>query len=307
MRPPSAESISPTIAREVDPTAILSSLGMEPATECRRVEGGWATSIWSFATGDGKSHSLRVFNQDSAWVAERERIGLTFAAEAGLLVPIVEAAGDWEGLPVMVLSWLPGVNLVDAAAKQPWKIWRLGAQMGELQARIHSLSAPKGLQADAPERWLGRGQGPGYAEARTLVEERLSATVTLLHMDFHPLNLLTDGREITGILDWTTASAGDRRADLANTTVLLKLAPIPPSPLRPVLRMARSLVLTSWRRAYTRAAGWPEDMAAFYAWAGSVFVNENRGKVGRDGVWATDADFEPFDRWIEEWTERARP
>jgi hypothetical protein len=47
-------------------------------------------------------------------------------------------------------------------------------------------------------------------------------------------------------------------------------------------------------------------MAPFYAWAGAVFVNENERKLGREGVWANEADFEPFNRWISGWAERAR-
>ncbi|MEX0684220.1 MAG: phosphotransferase [Dehalococcoidia bacterium] len=293
------------IATEFEPVGVLRSLGIEPDGACRRVEGGWATAIWQFKTADGKGHSLRVFNRESERVAQRERAAMSFAAGAGLPVPEVEAAGAWEGRPLLVLSWLPGVNLVEAAAKRPWQIWRLGARMGALQAKVHALRPPEELEADAPERWLGR-IGAIHPEVRALVEGSLSDEMGLMHMDYHPLNLLTDGREITGILDWPTATAGDRRADLAMTTVLLKLAPVPPSPLRPVLKMARSLVHTSWRRAYTRAAGWPGNMAPFYAWAGAVFVNGNFGKVGNDGVWATEADFEPFNRWIAEWTKRAR-
>lgn len=290
---------------EIDPLGALRSLGFEPAGECRRVEGGWATAIWHFKTADGKAHSLRAFRPEAERAATRERIAMSFVAGAGLPAPVVEASGEWEGRAVMVLSWLPGVNLVDAAAKRPWQVWRLGSQMGALQAKIHAIAPPDELKADAPERWLGRA-GANYPEVRALIEASMSGADSFLHMDYHPLNLLTDGKEITGILDWTTATAGDRRADLALTSVLLKLAPIPPGALRPLLKFARSLVHTSWRRAYRKAAGWPPGMAPFYARAGTVFVNENLSRVDRDEVWATEADFEPFDRWIAEWTARAR-
>jgi hypothetical protein len=157
-----------TLAGHIDPVAILQELGIEPDGECRRVVGGWATAIWRFKTADGKRHSLRLFNPGSQGMARREALAMSCAVRAGLPAPEVEIEGTWEGRPVMVLSWLPGVSLLEAASKRPWRIWRLGAQMGSLQARIHAVSPADELKEDAPERWLGR-MGADYNEMRYLV------------------------------------------------------------------------------------------------------------------------------------------
>lgn len=287
----------------VDPIAVLRALGWEADGECRPVTGGWATQIWRFRTPAGGEHSLRLFSPGSELWAGREVAGLRAAASAGLPVPEIQAFGTWEDRPAMVLSWLPGMTLVEAASKRPWLMWSLGRQMGRLQAKIHSVPVPQDL---SPERkWVDR-LGSEFPEVRALVEAAVPASESFMHMDFHPLNLLSDGKRITGVLDWATALVGDRRADLAVTTVLMRLAPIPPGPMRPILQAARSMIYAAWRRGYTSVAAWPKEMAAFNACAAAIFVNENFGKVGRDGVWAREKDFAPFERWIKNWSEKAR-
>lgn len=190
------------------------------------------------------------------------------------------------------------MSLVDAAAKRPWLIWRLGREMGELQAKIHSVSPSAALQVNAPDYWMNR-MGSERPEVRELLMAQNPTTSTFVHMDFHPLNLLSDGRHITGIVDWANGSAGDRRADLAYSTVLMRLAPIPPHPLKPMLHLARQVVLRAGRRAYSAIAGWPDKMSPFYAWAAAIFLNEDSERLGREGVWAKASDLKAFEDWID--------
>jgi aminoglycoside phosphotransferase (APT) family kinase protein len=287
----------------VDPIVVLGALGWDADGECRPVTGGWASQIWRFRTRDGSEHSLRLSGPGNELGAAHETAALRAAAGAGLPVPEIEASGTWEDRPAMVLSWLPGITLVEAASKRPWLMWSLGRRMGQLQARIHSVPVPRDLSPG--RKWVDR-LGSAYPEVRALVEAQAPDGYSFTHMDFHPLNLLSDGKRITGVLDWATALVGDRRADLAVTTVLMKLAPIPPGPMRPVLQAARNMIHGAWWRGYTSVAEWPEDMAAFNACAAAIFVNETFGKLGRDGVWAQESDYKPFERWIKRWREKAR-
>src|SRR4030042_1376357 len=149
-------------AQDIDPGAVLRSLGRPEPTHIEAVVGGWDTSTWRFATEDGSYHALRVYRSpDRAPAAMRERVALQAAAAAGLPVAAVGGFGGGAG----------------------------GAA---------------GLNCG-----------------------------TFVHMDFHPLNVLSDGRNITGVVDWTNAAAGDARADLAWTVTLLRMGPLPPSRLRP--------------------------------------------------------------------------
>jgi aminoglycoside phosphotransferase (APT) family kinase protein len=43
----------------------------------------------------------------------------------------------------------------------------------------------------------------------------------LVHLDFHPGNVLVDDGRITGVIDWDGATRGDRHLDLVNLRFML--------------------------------------------------------------------------------------
>ena len=51
----------------------------------------------------------------------------------------------------------------------------------------------------------------------------------LLHLDYHPLNVLGEAGAISGVLDWTNADGGDPRADVARTGAILRFLPDNPT------------------------------------------------------------------------------
>jgi Ser/Thr protein kinase RdoA (MazF antagonist) len=219
-------------------------------------------------------------------------------------VPTVEAFGAWHDRPAAVLGWLPGEQLVRCAQRKPWTILRLSRQLGQLQARIHAVPVPEALREGAPSYWLVRAGGGAEFDVSALEAAGISSD-TFVHMDFHPLNVLSDGRTITGVVDWTNAAAGDARADLAWTTTLLRIAPMPPSRLMPLFKAVRWLFYLGWRRGYESLAGPIPDLAPFMVWAGTVFLREILPRIDEPQVWATERDLEAMRRWIARWKKRA--
>ncbi len=69
------------------------------------------------------------------------------------------------------------------------------------------------------------GPLPGLAEAlawlRARAGEFRNAPSSLLHLDYHPQNVLVEGLRVTGVIDWANAAAGDRHLDAATTAVIL--------------------------------------------------------------------------------------
>ena len=290
---------------EIDPRDALRTLGYAEPADLKPVLGGWDTAIWRFGSGDGCHHALRVFRgPDWAEPATRERAALEAAAAAGLPVPAVEAFGQWRDLPTMVISWCPGEPLLQCIERRPWSMWRLSRLLGEVQARIHAVPPPEALRRGAPTYWLARAGHDAEACASALASAGVSSG-SLIHGDYHPLNVLSDGRVITGIVDWTLAAAGDARADLAMTTAILQTAPVPPSPLSPLLKVARWLVYLAWRRGYQSVAGPIPDLAPFLVWAGAAFLNETVPRIGEAHVWGTEEDMEALRRWTARWRRRA--
>src|SRR5258708_33303103 len=98
-----------------------------------------------------------------------------------------------------------------------------------MQAAIHVVPAPD-LLRQQPEAWIA-----WKCEAEQTLQDRLHHLrldgVALLHLDYHPRNVLTDGKQITGIVDWTNAHAGDPRADAARTVSILRVDPGARTPL----------------------------------------------------------------------------
>jgi aminoglycoside phosphotransferase (APT) family kinase protein len=191
----------------------------------------------------------------------------------------------------MVLSWCSGSTLLSALETKPWAVWRLSRLFGRTQARIHAVSPPGEFQATAPDCWTMRvaARYPDLAaEIRALEPTR----ACLIHLDFHPLNVIIEGGRLSGVIDWGGAAAGDPRADLARTAVTMLTAPLPPGPMRVILDAARRLALRGWRSGYEEEAGPMPDHDAFTAWAAATLLLEIERVVDRPGVWGTQKDIE---------------
>lgn len=271
-------------AGDVDARALLATLGLTDASAVMPVSGGWDTALWRVQRGGG-SFALRVFRPDQAAQWQREQVVMQAAREHGLPVPRIHASTVWDGRPALLLSWCPGRPLLDEVRAQPWRVWALGMAMGRVHARIHAVPGPGSLRA-APSPPLP----PGAA---------------LLHLDYHPLNVMSSLGRVTCVLDWANAAVGDPRADLARTVTLLRLAPAPPGTPALLLMGVRRVLELAWRTGYQLTGGSFRDMAPFYAWAGAMMEADLRPKLGRPGVWLQPSDLERIHRWTDRWKQRA--
>jgi aminoglycoside phosphotransferase (APT) family kinase protein len=275
-----SESINhqpPTINHQpsVDALAVLAALGVREVGAVEVVRGGWDTQLFR-VEHDGTTSALRVFRPEQLRTFQREQLAMDAAVARGLPVPEVRAHAVWNDRPALLLAWVSGTTLLDNAAARPWRAMALGRAMGRVHARIHTVAAPPAL-----------GEG------------------ALLHMDYHPLNVMTDGRGITGVLDWANAAAGDPRTDVARTTVLLRAAPSPPSIPRLVVQFGRRVLQLGWRTGYADVRGPIHGLAPFYAAAGVWTVNDMQRHLGQPGVWLTESDLDRIRRWTEHWQRRA--
>lgn len=247
------------------------------------VTGGFATSIWRIETGH-RWYALRAFRADQIGTLRRELSVLRTAHAAGLSVPGVRALGTYDERPAMLIDWCAGETLVSALQREPWRVFQLGRAFGRVHKRMHSIRAP----ADLRRGWIDwpRAAEPNVASrlrALPLLDDRL------LHLDYHVLNVLAERGEVTAVLDWTNAHAGDPRADVARTLTILRLAP----PLGDLAqRVARGALELGWRSGY---GAFGPDMAPFYAWAGGAMLHDLDGRVA-------PAELEPARRFTARWT-----
>jgi aminoglycoside phosphotransferase (APT) family kinase protein len=282
----------------LDPNTILASLGFELPGSTERVSGGRDTAIFRVELG-GDLYALRVFRPGEDVVARREAQVMRAAGEGGVPVPRVCAEGTWRDRAALLLSWCPGRPMAEELAARPWRAWPLGVLFGRCQAAIHGRPSPEALRAGrAWIDWAGPGEEPIAARLR----ETAPREDSLVHLDYHLLNVMTDGERITGVLDWTNARAGDPRADYARTLTILRLDSGTASPL--VLAVLR-VFEAGWRRGYRRIAGRrPADMAPYYAWAGAVMLRDRGPRPDRPGG-MTARELGRVRAWAERWKKRA--
>jgi aminoglycoside phosphotransferase (APT) family kinase protein len=175
-----------------------------------------------------------IFAYGPGRVLRRSRAGHSMVREArvmeyvraqGFPVPAVEEVSA-DGLD-MVMERIDGADMVAAIGKRPWEIRRQGRLLADLHLRLHELTAPAWLPA-AP---MGRGD-------------------RLLHLDFHPLNVMLGPRGPV-VIDWANACRGDPDADVAVAWVLMATGEVPTSRLLgAVLGRVRSALVSSFLASF---------------------------------------------------------
>jgi Phosphotransferase enzyme family len=191
--------------------------------------------------------------------------------------------------------WLPGETVATAVSRQPERAEAVGVLVGHAQARLHRLS-PAPYVTLLSTSWL-TWKGPH--DERILEHlKREEQAPCVIHLDFHPENVMIEDERISGVLDWTNAHLGDARADVARTETILMLDagnPADPPLLHP--ESAVWVFARGWRRGYEEVAGALGDLSAWYAWAGSVMRHDLAHRYTVD-------DLTHVRRWTEEWHQR---
>ncbi|HEX4204317.1 MAG TPA: phosphotransferase [Ktedonobacteraceae bacterium] len=283
------------IDEQLDPQAILQTLGLLDITSVVSVQGGTDTAIWRVESA-GRMYALRVFQRGQHDDCQQEHVVMEAARAAGLPVPHVHAEGTWCEHPALLLSWLPGKPIAEELYAHPWRAWRLGVMFGRMHAAIHDITAPD-LLCQPPDGWM-RWQGLDDPP----LQERLRAishqSNVLLHLDYHPFNILTDGNRITGVLDWRNAGAGDPRADVARTVSILRIENIDGKRLSFQEIALRRVFEAGWRRGYGQKKTALGNLSLFYAWAGAVMERDLGAK-------REQAHLTHIHKWTMRWKKRA--
>jgi aminoglycoside phosphotransferase (APT) family kinase protein len=142
------------------------------------------------------------------------------------------------GGPFMIMEWVPGETLLQFLLDHPMRIWRYPGLMAELQWWLNTMPvqdfpAPAGPHLPRSLKWLGQivhecdleGFAPGLEWLQAHQPDPPSRPC-ILHLDFHPLNLVIHEGRFDAVLDWSDADVGDYHADVATTLLLLDAAPI---------------------------------------------------------------------------------
>lgn len=283
-----------------DAGVILATLGVEGVQAVAPVLGGQDTLVWRVQTAAG-AFALRLFRPEQATDCTREAAALAAAAAGGVPVPALVRVGAWEGRPVQLQEWREGTSLLAILRRAPWRAWRLGRAFGRLQARIHAV--PAAAPALRARSWIALA-GPEEAALGAHLTALTADRAALLHLDYHPLNVLCVAGRPTTVLDWVNAAAGDPRADLARTLTILRFAGTPRGFALPFELTVRRLLEAGWRRGYADLAGRPTGLAPFYAWAGAMLLRDLAPRPGRAAGLSAQGQ-RSVRQWVAVWKARA--
>ncbi len=262
----------------LDPAAIVAGLGLHGATVSQVQTGTDNQAIFRVEHG-AQAYALRVLNPHQLRSYHREMEAMRAASRAGIPVPEIHANIVWEDRPVLLLAWCSGLPFLRTLERRLWRIWPLGVAYGRMQAAIHRVAGPPELDAD-PRAWIELA-GPGEPALQRRLRALAQPRAALLHLDYHPLNVMSDGTAITGVLDWNNTCVGDPRACMARTYQILHAGPFGPGRTPLYVRVFSLLLAEAWRRGYEQVAGPQRDMALFYAWAGAYMQQDMAQHVAR--------------------------
>jgi len=204
-------------------------------------------------------------------------------ADLGYPVPrALLASGDAAALggPFVVMDRAPGRPLLRA------RMLGVGAVLADLQSRLHELDASVLLDAldrDGPppgrelvtfdgylaqfHARIDKGALEGLRPAIEWVmahRPREALRPSICHGDFHPHNILHDGRRATAVLDWPNIVVADPAYDVASTLLILRHTPIElsgsPRAMLWMVRVARRVLIVRYLRGYRQRR--PIDLAS---------------------------------------------
>ena len=268
--------------------AALGDVSLEYLSAPAPIFGGFDTLIYGFQLASAPPEYsqpliLRLFRAPAdADRAAFEAAAQNAVASLGFPAPrvlIVEPRTEALGAPFTIMQRIPGRVMLEALLGP--RMFAMPALLARAHAKLHSLDA-----SDF-RRLLGAARNPRRLDTVDAVFERYGESIDaarlegmrtvfawlrqhrppnparecVCHGDFHPLNVLIAGNEVSGVVDWGWVAIADPAYDVGASAALLTQGPVDiPGFVRPLARLIRRSLLRRYLRAY--AAERPLDLDA---------------------------------------------
>jgi aminoglycoside phosphotransferase (APT) family kinase protein len=213
--------------------------------DIEEIKPGWEARIVGFRLISEENSTemvARIYNDSEAGnTAEREAKAMQSLVKSGYPAARVyhwSSQKEPLGAPFIIMEKLPGGSLMDVYMKNPQKRKRVLNTLGKLYVDLHRhprksfpikprYRSTQGRIKYLLNRYLKYLKSQGFESllpALSWLEAHRSlisnTPVTVIHGDFHPMNVLLRADGTPVVLDWTQVDVGDFREDLAWTKML---------------------------------------------------------------------------------------
>lgn len=233
--------------------------------------GGSSAPVHRVMGAGGLVFALRVLPPDQAHDIAHEARNARLAAELGA-GPRVVGMHCGPEVACLLTEWVAGSGLMECLVNEPERVAAWARTAGRFQAALHDAGRghPGLRQLD-----VGWARPHSAAEAHRLQQLPPCDVPTLVHLDFHPMNLVATGDAIAAAVDWVNAGVGDRRLDVARTVACMALDGPAQDPLG---GLWIPTFVAAFIRGYEESAGALSDMAPFLRWAAEATLRDLRPK-----------------------------
>ncbi len=269
----------------------LEAAALEYAVAPTPILGGFDTAIYGFTLQGGGARDgacvARVFPSPADGPRARHEAAVQRAvAMLGFPAPEVlafEPSPDVLGAPFIIMRRIPGRVMLDGMVGP--RMGPLASLLGRTQARLHALDATAfrdAAGADADDARLAGGAGVFFDDCaavvsrasldglrpalRWLEERRPSPSPSVIcHGDYHPLNVLVERGEVTGVVDWAWVAIAPAEFDIGSTVALLGHGPVSlPRAVMPLVRLLRRWITFRYLRGYRSLRPYDARAVAYY-------------------------------------------
>ncbi|MEK8132315.1 aminoglycoside phosphotransferase family protein [Paenibacillus filicis] len=203
--------------------------------DVRRLYGGISSAVHGITLKQDATEVewvLRQFDHED-WLREEpdlarhEAYSLRLAGEAVVPTPEIIAwdeTGVRSGMPAVLMTKLAGSVLLQPESMELW----IGG-LAESLARIHRVEAAgfpwtyfsyQDVERMEFPRWSSRPD-VWHAVLKAVRGPKPDFKPCLIHRDFHPTNVLWEGSQVSGIVDWVNACRGPAGVDVGHCRVNL--------------------------------------------------------------------------------------
>jgi aminoglycoside phosphotransferase (APT) family kinase protein len=267
----------------------------------------WETYIYRFRLSGAPPEFddelvLRAYSSDRGWPRLRHEYRVQrYLGELGYPVPrplLLEDRTSVLGGPFMIVKAIPGKTMLSLMLEYFPSIAWAPARMAEMHAYLHRLPTAyfPGVTAEPflkrrlceIREFIRDYSLSGLIRGLKWLEEHqvgVCEPPSIVHLDFHPANLMVQGRQCGAVLDWCESDVGDRHADLAVSIVLINSTPLTGLSFwqRAATIGGRSLLRDYYLASYRRRLPVDNERLHYYlAWA-------ILRRLARWGTWLRDS------------------